>query len=125
MTVEQAANIDNYLVQEAISDVINISKLNDYDIAKKFISDKFIVVSKEDLKSKEQDGWVSSEVLPELEKITYEDGSIHEQLSITVIVYDAEEDDVYPASYCKGIGFDNGNKNITKWQYLPSKPKTS
>jgi hypothetical protein len=41
--------VEQSLLDEAISDVITISTLNEYSLAKKLISEQFVVISKEDL----------------------------------------------------------------------------
>lgn len=41
--------VDQSLLDEAVSDVITISTLNEYSVAKKLISEQFLVINKEDL----------------------------------------------------------------------------
>lgn len=41
--------VEQSLLDEAVSDVITISTLNEYSVAKKLISEQFIVIDKQDL----------------------------------------------------------------------------
>ena len=45
----QLPPVEQHLLDEAVGDVITISTLNEYSIAKKLISEQFYVAAKEDL----------------------------------------------------------------------------
>ena len=46
--------VEQNLLDEAIADVITISKLNHYSVAKKLIREQFVVIDKQDLNGNER-----------------------------------------------------------------------